>query len=653
MKSGAPGPSRVEWRGASKTHKLAQELAHAGDFGDICTAPAEALRRARRVYLAGNDLPARWAGREHFTVLESGFGAGHNFIATWHAWQQDPARSRWLHYVAVEGHPLERDDLSQVHAHSPLRELAQALAAAWPEITPNLHALAFAGGRVRLLLAFGDIHAVLRELRCTADAFFIDGFAPERNPAMWTPQVMKALGRRAAPGATAASWVASPALAEGLAAAGFEVDRVDSAVDSGPFTRARWQPRFVPRSAPQPRPRPAADVVVVGAGLAGAFAARALHTLGWQVRVFDQHAQPAQEASGNPGGVFHGTVHPQDGPHARLLRAAALQAQRSLHPLLAAGFVPGQADGLLRVMGPDDGPRRERGLAGMQAVLAQQRLPAGYVQALDGSQASRRAGLPLAGPAWFFPGGGWVAPRALVQHVLHGLPFVGGTRVAALRQAASRWQLLGADGAVLAEAAAVVLANAAQAVQLLAPWGAAAWPLRRVRGQLSLWHGTASGLALPLSGHGYALPLPAATGGGLLCGASAHADDDERIERSSDHHFNLQRLASLCGLAAPAGVSVTGRVGWRVQAEDRQPVVGPVPDLGHSTHPARIVQARWLSRCEGLFVCTALGGRGITLAPLMGGLVAAQVAGTPLPLEQSLLDAVDPGRWPVRAARRG
>lgn len=642
MKTGAVRPARIEWDAAGTPH--------ACDFGDAYPAPADALRRARHVYLAGNDLPQRWAGRAHFTVLETGFGLGHNFIATWDAWQRDPARSQWLHYVAVEGHPPAPDDLVRAHARSPLQALAQALAAAWPPITPNLHALAFEGGRVRLLLAFGDIASLLRELRCSADAFFIDGFAPARNPAMWTPQVMNALARRAAPAATAASWNGSAALSAGLVAAGFEVALEPAAERLDAFTRARWQPRFVPRSAPQPRPRPAADAVVVGAGLAGTFAARALHALGWQVRVFDQHHQPAQEASGNPAGVFHGTVHAQDGPHTRLLRAAALQAQRCLQPLLAAGAVPGQADGLLRVMGVDEGPGQDRALAGMQALIAQQGLPAGYAQVLDSSQASRRAGVCLPGPAWFFPGGGWVSPQALVAHVLQGLPFAGGARVAALRPAGGRWQLLGAGGDVLAEATAVVLANATQAAQLLAPWGAATWPLRRLRGQLSLWQGAASGLALPLSGDGYALPWPTALGGGLVCGATSHADDDEAGERAADHTFNLQRLTRLCGLAVPVHAAVRGRVAWRVQADDKLPVVGPLPQAGAG---ARRDQARLLPRCEGLFVCTALGGRGITLAPLTGALVAAQVAGTPLTLEQSLLDAIDPGRWQVRAARRG
>ena len=659
MKTAAVRPAHIRWD--------ADHTPHGADFDGSGLSPDAALALARSVHLAGNDLPARWRGREHFTVLATGFGLGHGFIATWAAWQQDAARSGWLHVVAVECHPPTRGDLARAHAASPHPALAQALVSAWPELTPNLHALSFEQGRVRLLLAFGNIDQLLPELRCRADAFYLDGLVQAQPNATTTTaataatplmRLMRALARRAAPGATATSHLVAPALSQGLTAAGFAVHQAQR--DGGDaFTCARWQPRYVPCHQPMPAPRAAADAVVVGAGLAGAFVARSLHERGWQVLVLDGHAQPAQEASGNPAGVFHGTVHPQDGSHARLLRSAALHAQRRLHPWLVARQVPGQADGLLQTQRGD--------IAAMHAVLAAQGLPAGYVQALDRAEASRRAGVPLPGPAWFYPGGGWLSPRALVAQVLDGRPglsgapglparpglsglsFSGGCAVAGLRAVGERWQVLDSAGAVLAESAVVVLANAAQAAQLLAPWGAAGWALRRARGQLSGWHGSPTGLALPLAGDGYALPLSQALGGGVWCGATSEVDDDDAAQRPADHRFNLERLARLTGLAPPAGAAVIGRVAWRVQADDRLPVAGPLPARAGG---GRGDQARMLARTPGLFVCTALGGRGITWAPLLGDLLAAQVAGTPLPLEQSLLDALDPGRWQVRAVRR-
>jgi tRNA 5-methylaminomethyl-2-thiouridine biosynthesis bifunctional protein len=149
-----------------------------------------------------------------------------------------------------------------------------------------------------------------------------------------------------------------------------------------------------------------------------------------------------------------------------------------------------------------------------------------------------------------------------------------------------------------------------------------------------------------VAGDGYAIAMP----GTMLCGATRQLDDEDASLRTDDHLHNLQRLQRLTGLNGPAAhMACEGRVGWRVSADDRLPVAGAVPLLGqHLT----TTQTRLLPRESGLFVLTALGARGLTLAPLMGELVAAQATGTPWPVEQDLADAVDPGRWLVRLARQ-
>jgi tRNA 5-methylaminomethyl-2-thiouridine biosynthesis bifunctional protein len=167
------------------------------------------------------------------------------------------------------------------------------------------------------------------------------------------------------------------------------------------------------------------------------------------------------------------------------------------------------------------------------------------------------------------------------------------------------------------------------------------------RGQVSLWSGAATPLRHPVAGGGggYALPLPS----GLLFGATTQRGDPDPQVRDSDHAHNLQRLQQLTGLQRPQGVVLSGRVGWRLVSEDRLPVVGPVPS---GQVPRFATQARAWPRAPGLFVCTGFGGRGLTLAPLMGQLVAAQVAGLPVPLPQRLVEAVDPARWLLKQARR-
>ena len=137
----------------------AEGVPFAPAFGDRYHARAGALAQAEHVFLRGNGLPARWAGRQRFVILETGFGLGNNFLATWDAWRHDAQRCERLHFVSVEKHPPRAEDLARVHAASPLAELAQALRAQWPPLTGDLHRLGFEQGRVELLLAFGEAAA--------------------------------------------------------------------------------------------------------------------------------------------------------------------------------------------------------------------------------------------------------------------------------------------------------------------------------------------------------------------------------------------------------------------------------------------------------------------------------------------------------------
>jgi tRNA 5-methylaminomethyl-2-thiouridine biosynthesis bifunctional protein len=266
------------------------------------------------------------------------------------------------------------------------------------------------------------------------------------------------------------------------------------------------------------------------------------------------------------------------------------------------------------------------------------------------------AGLSLLTPAWLFAGGGWVQPPALAASFLqrsgdHAIVRAG-VQVGALRRHGTRWQLLDAAGGVLDEAAVVVLANSFEATLLLV---AGDWPLHRVRGQTSEFPAATPGLRLPLlpvAGNGYV--LPALPGGVALCGATAQRGDPDPSARSDDHRHNLARLEQLTGSAPRIDPSaLAGRVGWRCVADDRLPLIGPVPDAQRLLEPGiRLDQPRFVPRAPGLFVFTALASRGISWAALGAQSLASLISGSPCPLEASLLDAVDVGRFVARAACR-
>lgn len=596
-------------------------------FGDVYHARAGALAQARHVFLGGNGLPGRWQGREHFVVLETGFGLGNNFLATWDAWRQDPARCARLVFVSVEKHPLRTDDLARAHAASALPELAAQLMQRWPPLTPGLHTLSFEGGRVELLLGLGDARELMRELVLQADAVYLDGFSPKHNPELWDEWLLKSLARHAVPGTTVATWSINRPVRRALAALGFEVALAPGFASKPEMTVARFAPRHAPQRpvGREPLAPQARSAVIVGAGLAGAACALALAREGLACTVVDALPGPAQASSGNPAGLFHGTVNADDGLHARFNRAAAL----TTHALLRELGLPHQA-GLLR-------------LETRLAPEAMAGVP-GYVEPLPAARAAALAGTALQHPAWLYAGGGALDPAAYVRAMLQasGARLSLGRRVSALRQDAAGWTLLDEAGAVLASAPLVVLAGGHTQLPLLGPL---AGELTVQRGQLTHLSHAPWCPGLPIAGDGYAI---ADGRGGAWCGATTQDGDTDPALRDSDQADNLQRYARLAGLAQPPQAPLAGRVGWRLLAPDRLPLIGGLAAAGAPLAD----QLRLQPRQPGLVVCTGFASRGITWAALAGRLVAALALGRPRPLEAELLDAVDPLRFALRRRRK-
>ena len=604
--------------------------------------------------------PGCWAGQSQFVLLNTHWGHGLHFLATWGAWQADPTRPARLIYVTVADAP-SHSAWQAALATCAQPELAAELLQACPPASPDLHVLSFEGGAVQLHLAVGTLAQWLPQLQASADALLI----PAQDRPVDLSRVFAACARLSAPGAVAVTPDTAMAR-QGLQTAGFAVRQQDGLLH-GQRPRSH-EPGYRPLP-PAPKGRQSAkphrQAVVVGAGLAGAAVAQALARQGFQVSVLEQDAGPAQRASGNVAGLFHSVVHAQDGAHALLLRAAALRAANHYQALSSAG-ARGEIKGLLRGLQEDseDLPRLDLGLLGAQ--LRRLGLPREHVEVVDAAAASALAGTALRIAAWHCLQAGWMNPPSVVRAWLAtpGVSFHAQSSVAALAADAQqqRWQALDAQGTVLAEAPILVVASAQDSARLLAPWSdAAAWPLETTRGQVShlptaqcdAWQVPTP--RIPLASGGYALSLPEDLGGGVLCGATKQWDDAEPNLRAEDHRHNLGQLAALTGWHPPDEVDTAalgGRVGWRMAAADRLPIVGAVAST-HLEGLRQLEQARHVPRVPGLYVCTALGARGLTLAPLLGEVLAAWITGSPMPLPSRVLDAIDAARFTARAQRQG
>lgn len=160
-------------------------------FDDVYFSRDGGLAEAAHVFLDGAGLPDAWHGRRRFTIAETGFGTGLNFLAAWALWRRHRPAGGVLHYLAIEGYPIRRGSLAGVLA--PFRDvadLAGRLIARYPRPVDGLHRLWFPDDGVCLTLAIGEAAAVLPRLAAVVDTWFLDGFAPARNPTMWAPAVI-------------------------------------------------------------------------------------------------------------------------------------------------------------------------------------------------------------------------------------------------------------------------------------------------------------------------------------------------------------------------------------------------------------------------------------------------------------------------------
>ncbi len=576
-----------------------QGVPYSEAFDDVYYSTAGGVGQARHVFLNGNDVTGRWPGRERFVILETGFGAGINFLATWQAWRGDPRRPRRLHFVSIEKHPFAAADAKSIFASLPeIRGEAAELEAKWPALVPGAQRIELDGGSVVLTLFFADV-GVARDLRLAADAFYLDGFAPAKNPDMWTPALMRSLARLAAPGATAATWSVAATVRHALEETGFAVEKRAGFGEKKEMLVARYTESGRIFSTPDRK-----SATVIGAGLAGAAVCERLCARGWSVTLLERHAGPAREASGNHAGAFHPLVSPDDSIFARVTRAAFL-ASLQRWPSLEARW---DECGVLQLARDDKETLSQRRSV---AALA---LPPEYAELVSRDEAAAHAGVPVAAGGLWFPRGGWVQPASLAEAQL----------LACGERLERRFNTV---VTALPKDNYVILANAGEALRL---HPLPHLRLRRVRGQVTYVSAASvdAPRAVVLRG---GMVLPALD---ELCvvGATYDLEDEDPALRVESHASNLERAAGILPGFTFDPKSVHGRVAFRAVAADRLPVVG---NLSEKTY--------------GAF---AYGSRGLLWSTLAAELIASELEGEPLPMEGTLCDALSPARFARRAARR-
>lgn len=610
-------------------------------FEDCYFSRQDGLAESRYVFLQGNGLPQRWQGQEQFTIAETGFGTGLNFLATWQAWRQDPRRCGRLHFISIEKHPIPKAQLqSLLSTWRELAEQANTLLENYPPLLSGFHRLRLERGQVTLTLCFMDVQAALAELVARVDAWYLDGFAPARNPQMWELPVLQGIARLSHANTSLATFTAASTVREGLREVGFAVEKRPGFGKKREMLVAKKADGAGAPSLPAwfalPLPSPYRTATVVGGGVAGCQVARSLAERGWEVTLLERHSRLATEASGNRAGVLVPKMTADGGMGEQFYRQAFVYAVQQLRRLETEGLdIEWKQCGALQLAHDTREAARQQAICGRG-------LPPDFVQILGAEQASAVAGLDLGLGASYFPQAGWLNPASLCAALVSHERIT----VRLLREATAP------EPETL-----TVIANGREADQ----WQQTAFlPFQPVLGQTSC--ASASGISARLKtvlGHeGYITPAVARQ---HVFGATFTRQVREAVLDSVADATNFAQLSRyLPTLAAALSDVGSSHAAIRMTTPDRYPLVGAVPDaaffqqayagLRHGNSRQVYPTAQYQS---GVYIAAGFGSRGLTTSGLAGELLGALLTGEPLPVQASLYQALHPARFLVRQLKRG
>jgi len=572
-------------------------MIRSAQFDDIYFSAQDGLAESRHVFLGGNNLPEAWANTARFCIAETGFGTGLNMLAAWQLFEETAKPGQRLDLISIEKYPLSVAEIREALAGwaDMLSPYMDRMLALYPMRVAGFHQLHLSD-RVTLTLIFDDVHMALPDVRAQVDAWFLDGFAPAKNPDMWTQPLYSQMARLSHASTTFATFTAARDVLDGLEQAGFRVAKAKGhglkrKMTAGYFDAGHKRIEHVP-------PR---RVAIVGAGLAGLSAAWHMRRAGCDVRVYESADAVGMGASGNVLALINPKLTAKRSAASDYYTAGYAYALRMVTALPDIGFSP---HGSLHLQLNDDKARRFNGYTDNLGW-------AGHMQLLDEGAASDVAGIKVNVPALYYPDAAAVGPHRLCQRMAEGLDVRTGTAIQNIDDA---------------DADVVVLANAKAVTQFMA------LPVGSVRGQISMLAPCDASRAIKtnICYGGYLSPLMAA--GYHVCGATFQPWGTSPDVHEDDHIHNLGNLYKALPALDGAMTAIGGRTGFRASSKDRLPIVGAA-------------SGAFGSQGRPVYLSVAHGSHGVVSGLMAGAVLAAQIAGGPLPVGVSAFAALAPARF--------
>ncbi|MFC4348457.1 bifunctional tRNA (5-methylaminomethyl-2-thiouridine)(34)-methyltransferase MnmD/FAD-dependent 5-carboxymethylaminomethyl-2-thiouridine(34) oxidoreductase MnmC [Kordiimonas lipolytica] len=622
--------TELGWRGNAPVSKA---------FDDVYYSAENGLEETDFVFLSGIGAPDIWKGRDHFVIAETGFGTGLNFLATWKKWQESGADGR-LTFISVEGYPLSEKALKEAHSTFPeIEPYAEQLRAAWPPAATGFHPREFANGQVRLILIFGQAAEAFASLSGSVDAWYLDGFAPAKNPDMWSDTLMDQIARLSHVGTRFATFTAAGFVKRALRDRGFIVEKTPG--------YGRKRERLVgeaqnpaPIEAPAPlRPEwaatpasPEGTIAVIGGGIAGASVAAALQARGRRVTLVN--SPEYKSASQVPAAILSPRFMREHTPAAEFFTSA--YAYSCAFP--AFGEAWAEAHGVHQL------PKNAADADRLEEIRSDLHWTADWLKPQDNG--------------FLLPRGGSVDTAKALEAITSSIPKAEMV-ITRLEQAGPVWRLHSKDGQVLT-ADIVVLAAGIDTAKLISK--ADCPELRPNRGQVEVI-GADTATGLPPESIAFGGYVTAEADGMRTIGSTfdrktsvTPADYEPRDE---DRIRILSVLKGATGTEIPDEAIEYSWAGVRATTADHLPFAGPVP-VGNTTAVqyaplAKDAKTKGLGEPtlhDGLYMLAGLGSKGYQYGPLLGDYLAAMICGDPQPLPDKLVAPLHPLRDLIRSIKR-
>ncbi len=651
-------------------------------FTDIYFDSESGYQQSEQVFLLGNNISNRIKHKDdRFVIMETGFGTGLNFLLTlqaYHKLQQEVTHKELpeLSFISVEKFPLTKQQLTKsLQALPQLTYFSDLLLAQYPELSCDADkieefSLSFFNHKVTLKVIINDATEGLSNINAKkndlADAWYLDGFSPAKNPEMWSKALFEQIGRLSKPEASIATFTVAGFVKRQMQDVGFRTQKtacignkhemLTGVFQQNPHSKKGYQLRSI-ITKPQ-------HVSIIGGGIASACAALALTKQGIKVTIYCKDNSLAQGASSNAIGALYPLLHQQADDISLFYQQAFWRAKTLYNTIIEDGFsFPHQWCGLLEIAYKEALEKRQQKFNELATW------PTKLIHRVDANKASELANIELTHGGLFMPHAGWISPQDAVKQIINAAKATGRLKVEnnilvnkikkietgkPNNSHQKNWTLLTNKGEF--DACVVVFCGGAEIIDF--DW-VKQLPFSSVQGQVTNMNTneSISDLSTVICHKGYLTPQH---NNMHAIGATFNKDCTRTTATPEEDQFNLNMLSTCLP-------ELTQKIGWdtsdiarsksrlRCMTPDHMPIVGAMPDIEKhiEIYPHLAKDKNWkydqiAPVVDNLYVMMGFGARGLCSAPLAADILAADLCGTPYPVDNDMLFNLSPNRFVIR-----